>query len=176
MADSMMTLTEDNCALICAKAAAARKRWSKGIRVVSLHDLGISPLSRAVSYKYVHYLLWLILRKQGFTRDRYHVVTIVEANPADLLEVFRHVTEVVAASGGHLAPPTKSTLMGVLAKNHLVCGLQALLNGTLVWDGDGSPLKPPPKGDKVHAELWETLERADGFSYVRTYVLDYMCM
>ena len=58
--------------LSCELAETMRAKHTRGHQRMHLRELGIAPFNRAVSPKYVHYLLRRILEVEGFTKFRYN--------------------------------------------------------------------------------------------------------
>lgn len=159
----MMETSSDAQPLLCVLAEETRKKFSKGIRLMSLTELGVSTFNRAVSLKHTHFLTRRIMKKEGFTRGRYKSIVVLEPNPNDPEEVWRHSTKIAKESGGKLVANQRGHLHGCLMKNHLVEGLLCLKFGGVLWDDDGLPMKPPPRSvageeDERHKELWDALD------------------
>ena len=154
---SESTHKPDIATLMCVRAEAIRKKWSRGVSRKQLSELGVSPLNRSISWKHVHYVLRHMFETEGFTRLRYKNGICHDPNPADSEEVWRHCRKITEASGGRLAPHPQAALSGVLAKSHLTLGLQALLHGSVSWDHDGTRMTVPPLSADLR-ELHETLK------------------
>ena len=144
--------------LSCELAETTRSKHTRGIERMHLRELGNATFNRAVSPKYVHYLLRRILEVEGFTRFRYKQAIVLRPNPKDPLAVARRTNAEAKRSGGLLAPVAEKPLHGLATKNHLVLGLLALASGNVEWDHqDTMCMSAPPRQGDRHRELHETL-------------------
>ena len=158
-----MALPTGSPTLSCEVAEQVRGKYSKGVRLVPLKDLGVSTFNRPISPKYVHFLWDHILEKEGFTKYRYKYCIALEPNPQDPLAVARRTNDEVQRSNGLLAPVPDKPLFGRATKNHLCLGLQAMASGSVKWDDDkheeeNGIMRAPPRQDKRHKELHDALE------------------
>ena len=118
-----------------AEAERLRAKYSRGIQRIRSQELGVSPLNRSISPKYVHSRWYRILRQEGFSRFRYKHATAIEPNPVDPLSATKRTNEEATLAGPLLATvPTGQALFALMAKNHLCLGLHALLSGKIAWD------------------------------------------
>ena len=143
------------------KVAFLCKKYAKGpVCVISLDELAVGVLNRAISVKYVHSRLRLILEKEGFSIMRYKHCTAIEPSDADPLASTRRHQEVAANSSGMLAQVDDKPRNGLLTKNHLLLGLLALKDGRIAMDHNKETFwKVPPKEGGRHKELHQVLER-----------------
>ena len=147
----------DVATLMCVRAEAIRKAWSRGVSRKQRSGLWVSRLNRTISWKHVHFVLKHIFQTEGFTRLRYKNGICHDPNPADSEEVWRHSRKITDAAGGRLAAHPQAALVGVLAKVHLLLGLQALAHGAVAWDHDDTRITVPPLSADQR-ELHETLK------------------
>ena len=123
----------------------------------------MSIFNRVVSFKHALDLMRRITKKEGFTRGRYKSIVLLEPNPKDSEETWRHSSQIAQDFDGKLVANPRGQLHGCLMKNHFVEGLLCFLLGGVSWDDDGLPMKPPPrsvagKEDERHKELWGALD------------------
>ena len=144
------------------KVAFLCKKYAKGpVCVISLDELAVGVLNRAISVKYVHSRLRLILEKEGFSTMRYKHCTAIEPSEADPLASTRRHQEFAANSSGMLAKVDDKPRNGLLTKNHLLLCLLVLKDGRIPKDHDRDSFwtVPPKDGTSRHKELYEVLER-----------------
>jgi hypothetical protein len=97
--------------------------YGKGESRMPLDDLGVGHLNRAVSCKYVHSRLRMILDTEGFSSFRYKYAIAVEPSDSDPLASTKRTQAEVADSSGMLAEVDNRARNGLLTKNHLFLGL-----------------------------------------------------
>ena len=145
----------------CEVAERVRSKHSLGIQRISLHDLGVASFNRAISPKYVHYLMKRILEQDGFSRFRYKNAIALQPNPdpEKRLGTYQRTMQEVERSNGLLARVEEKELYALATKNHLFLGLLALKSGAVKWDdNDKAVMAPPKQQGENHKELHETLQ------------------
>ena len=142
------------------KVAELVRIYGKGTSRMPLDDCGVGHLNRAISCKYVHSRLRLIVEVEGFSSMRYKFAIATEPSESDPLASTKRTQAEVADSSGMLAMVDNRSKNGFLTKNHLLLALLVLKDGRILKDHDiASVWKVPQKDGKTHKELHEVLER-----------------
>ena len=84
------------------KAAELVRIYGKGTSRMPLDDCGTGHMNRAISWKYVHSRLRLIVEVEGFSSFRYKFAIATEPSDSDPLASTRRTQEEVADSSGML--------------------------------------------------------------------------
>ena len=117
-------------------------------------------MNRAISWKYVHSRLRMILENEGFSNFRYKYAVAIEPQDSQPLASTTRTQHEVAESCGMLAQVDNRSKYGFLTKNHLLLAMQMLKDGRIKQDHDKESFwTAPPKGDDSNKELHEVLER-----------------
>ena len=85
-----------------ARVAELIKIYGKPISRILLKDCGVGHMNRAISWKYVHSRLRMILENEGFSNFRYKYAVAVEPQDSQPLASTTRTQHEVAESGGML--------------------------------------------------------------------------
>ena len=118
------------------KVAELIRIYGKGTSRMPLADCGTGHMNRAISWKYVHSRLRLILEVEGFSDFRYKFAIAIEPSDSDPHASTRRTQEEVADSSGMLAKVDNRIKHGFLTKNHLLLALLVLRDGRIPKDHD----------------------------------------
>lgn len=147
--------SEEDKALLCARAEACLGKYSLGVRRVDVDCLGGDPFNRMPSCKHVHSLWKNIVDHQSFQRHRYNHLIALEAHPERPTRVMDWIKSWERMTGGMLPPPTGKETLGVIAHQHLLYGLKCFRNAGIFWEGSTDLMQPPAglRGDSVREHL-----------------------
>ena len=118
---------------------------------LALNKCGTGEINRAISWKYVHWLLRKIIEKDGFSSQRYKFAIAIEPSDSDPMASTKRTSQEVNDSNGMLAKVLVDNLAlwGLLTKNHLLLALCILQDGRVPKDHDmESYWKIPDKDPK----------------------------